>query len=336
MARGRKKAGHPQLNVFVTTGNASSDRAGVYNLSSGQRNYNASDFSIIWDTGASQTVTFSKEDFTTGIDYFTKPQNASGIASGLEILGKGMVRWDISMNDGTVYPIAIEALYCPKANCRLLCPQQFKKVLDNQSPSLGCIINIERGHIHFRHGKHQIFAEYDTQTNLPMSYGRTSGNLNLDMSVDEINACLTDHANQNLSKAQKELLRLHYRFGHIGMQRIQAAIRNGQIATTEEQKATHIAASKCDLPKCAACEFAIAKRRTLPGQHAQFVDDTTQGGTKHDKVFPGDQIAINHLVCSTKGRLFGSAGKTIDSSMYSQQSSWTWLPASFTLSSRSV
>ena len=68
MARGLKRAGHPQVNVFVTTANARSDRAGVYNLSSGQRNYNASDFSIIWDTGVSQTVTFSKEDFTTGID----------------------------------------------------------------------------------------------------------------------------------------------------------------------------------------------------------------------------------------------------------------------------
>jgi hypothetical protein len=186
--------------VFVTTANAKQERAGVYNLSSGQRNYNASDFSIIWDTGASQSVTFSKEDFTTGIDYFTRPQNATGIASGLEILGKGMVRWDISLNDGTVYPIAIEALYCPKANRRLLCPQQFKKTLDSQNPSLTCSINIEKGHIHFRHGQHQIFAEYDTQTNLPMSYGRTSGNLNLEMSVDEINACLTDQANQNLTK----------------------------------------------------------------------------------------------------------------------------------------
>jgi hypothetical protein len=120
MARCIKRVGRSELNVFVTTANAKTERTGVYNLSSGKRNYNASDFSIIWDTGASQTVTFSKEDFTTGIDYFTNPQSASGIASGLEILGKGMVRWDISLNDGSTYPIAIEALYCPKANRRLL------------------------------------------------------------------------------------------------------------------------------------------------------------------------------------------------------------------------
>jgi hypothetical protein len=94
-----------------------------------------------------------------------------------------------------------------------------------------------------------------------MSYGRTSRNLNLELSVDEINACLTDHANQNLTKAQKELLRLNYRFGHIGMQRIQSAIRNGQLATMQEQKVMHIAASKCDVPKCVACEFAKAKKQ---------------------------------------------------------------------------
>jgi GAG-pre-integrase domain len=178
-------------------------------------------------------------------------------------------------------------------------------------------MTIEDRHIHFKHGKHQIYAEYDMQNNLPISYGRTSGCLNLEMSVNEVNACLTDHANQNLSKAQKELLRLHYRFGHISMQRIQAVIRGGQLATTQEQKVTHIAASKCDVPKCAACEFAKAKRRTLPGQHAQVVDDLAQGATKHDKLFPGDQIAMDHFVCSTKGKLFGSAGKTVDSSMYS-------------------
>jgi hypothetical protein len=66
----------------------------------------------------------------------------------------------------------------------------------------------------FRDHFHKSFA-FKFQTNLPMSYGRTSGCLNLEMSVDEINVCLTDHANQNLSKAQKELLRLHYWFGHV-------------------------------------------------------------------------------------------------------------------------
>lgn len=304
------------FQVFVTTNNAKLERNGVYNMTSGKRRYSAADFGIIWDTGASQTVTFSKEDFTTGIDYYATPQNATGIAAGLEILGKGMVRWDISMNDGTVYPIAIEALYCPSANRRLLCPQQLKKFLSAQNSALSCTMSIENHHIRFQHGKHQIYAEYDTQTNLPMSYGRTSDCLNLELSVNEINACLTDHANQNLSKAQKELLRLHYRFGHISMQRIQTAIRGGQLATTQEQKVLHMAASKCDTPKCAACEFAKAKKRSLPGQHSRTVDDLAQGTTKHDKLFPGDQIAMDHFICSTRGRLFGSAGKTVESSMY--------------------
>jgi hypothetical protein len=121
------------FQVLVTTVNAKLERHGVYNLSSGKRKYSEADFSIIWDTGASNTITFCKEDFTMGIDYFANPHSATGIASGLEILGKGMVRWDISLNDGTTYPIVIEALYCPKANRRLLCPQQLKKVLDEQN-----------------------------------------------------------------------------------------------------------------------------------------------------------------------------------------------------------
>jgi uncharacterized metal-binding protein len=94
----------------------------------------------------------------------------------------------------------------------------------------------------------------------------------------------------NVSKAQKELLHLHYRFGHVNMQQIQAVMRGGQLATTQEHKAMHIAALKCNIPKCATCEFAKAKWRTLPGQHAQVVDNQAQGATKHDKLFPGDQI----------------------------------------------
>ena len=42
-----------------------------------------------------------------------------------------------------------------------------------------------------------------------------------------------------------------------------------------------------------------------------------QGVLKQDNLVPGQQIAMDHFICSTKGRLFTSRGKTADSEMFS-------------------
>jgi hypothetical protein len=41
------------------------------------------------------------------------------------------------------------------------------------------------------------------------------------------------------------------------------------------------------------------------------------GVLKQDDLYPGQRIAVDHFVCSTKGRLFTSRGKTSDSEMFS-------------------
>jgi hypothetical protein len=51
-------------------------------------------YPILWETGASGTLTFDKEDFVEEIERFKEPQQAVGIASGLSLLGKGKVRWN--------------------------------------------------------------------------------------------------------------------------------------------------------------------------------------------------------------------------------------------------
>jgi hypothetical protein len=49
-------------------------------------------YQILWDTGASKTLTFDQKDFIEGIEWFRNPQMAVGIAAGLKILGKGKIR----------------------------------------------------------------------------------------------------------------------------------------------------------------------------------------------------------------------------------------------------
>ena len=101
------------------------------------------------------------------------------------------------------------------------------------------------------------------------------------------------------------------------MRRIQSALQLGALATPQSQKAIQISSSKCAIPICAACQFGKGQRKPLPGKVKQSHDAETTGNTKKDKLFASDSVALDHFVCSQKGRLFGSAGKTADLSMYS-------------------
>ena len=138
-------------------------KPGVFNLSAGylQAVGEDDDFAIIWDTGASMAISFSKkEDFINGIDWFQRPSEASGIARGRQLLGKGMVRWQVCLNDGYTFVVEVEAYYCPQANRRLLSPQQLLQHLAdlNKTDHQGAKarVTLTANTLEFTHGKQQI------------------------------------------------------------------------------------------------------------------------------------------------------------------------------------
>jgi len=66
---------------------------------------------------------------------------------------------------------------------------------------------------------------------------------------------------------------------------------------------------------CAACQYGKQVRTTAAGNKTVRVQDT-EGSTSRGKLFPGDEICVDHFVCSTKGRLFSSQGRTSDYDMF--------------------
>ncbi len=228
--------------------------AEVYNISGGSIQDTSKLFQLIWDTGASHCITFCKEDFSGGISFYKEPKIATGLAQGLKILGEGQVNWEVQLNDGTMHVITLEAYYIPGANRRLLSPQQLLQHLHATNHQGQCRVELTADRLTFHQGSHQLYVEYDVANNLPVSYASKPMNEQLEMNVNELNACLTINQNANLSKAQKELLRNHFKFGHMDMQQIQEVLRTGALARSQDEKARHLAASKVeDLPKCAAC-----------------------------------------------------------------------------------
>ena len=69
------------------------------------------------------------------------------------------------------------------------------------------------------------------------------------------------------------------------------------------------------MPKCAACLFAKQNRRPTNAHSTHTVRDR-EGVLKADQLFPGQRVSVDHFVCSTKGRLFTSAGRSHPDQMY--------------------
>jgi hypothetical protein len=94
----------------------------------------------------------------------------------------------------------------------------------------------------------------------------------------------------NLSQVQQQLLRVHYRLGHLGMDRIQALARAGILPK-------HLA--PCPKPLCASCQLGKAHRSATP---------STGTPLDVDHLKPGDCVSVDQLESNTPGSVPTSQG----------------------------
>ena len=258
-------------------------------------------FSLIWDSGASMCITGDRRDFTGTI----QPLNGqvSGITNGLRIKGFGTVKWSLLDNQGKLRHLDLPAYYIPKAKQRLLSTSVFCKTypdcpiaISNKSWT------IQANPTDSTQGGIDIYI--NPVNNLP-----TTTCYRLD-SVKQIAAnfsetiTATHNDNFNLSEPQKELLRWHFKLGHVGMKTVQFIFRTGVLATSQSMRSLHTRAANLlnsDLPKCAACQFGRQTNRPVPGKTSRIIQDRA-GILSADQVEPGQRVFVDHFVCSTRGR----------------------------------
>ena len=269
---------------------------------------------IVVDSGASESVSHVRSD----LESFEprKSRVLKGLALGLAIEGEGMVKWLIPSTDGTMRTFFIRALYVPAANQRLLCPQSYLQQIKKSEPKNREHVKLTNlalsivGHSHLP----VVEIPFHAQSNLPVTLCFTEKGMQQQHLA--LNNCVTNSTNKNLDPSQKELLKWHFRLGHISMAAIQHLLGTGTLAHSDSMKNLHRRASKCDKPKCASCEFGKGKRRPTPGK-LEKVDRKNDGALTKEKLLPGQAVSVDHFICSTKGRLYTSAGKSADSKMYS-------------------
>jgi hypothetical protein len=123
-------------------------------------------------------------------------------------------------------------------------------------------------------------------------------------------------SNNNLTEAQKELLRWHQRLGHLAFKKVQHLMRTGVLSHTESTRQLHTAASKIvQPPKCAACLFGKQTVRSAPGSKSTIVRDRA-GILKAGNLLPGSEVSVDHFISSVRGRLFEGYDKGSEDSRY--------------------
>ena len=265
-------------------------------------------FPIIWDSGASTCVTFDKEDFLS-FNNTTNHKPMKSISGSHVVCGEGYVLWSIPDETGVLRNLKLKALYVPDCTVRLLSTEGLLQSYKGEK------IELQQGTLRLsgsksENGRNPITVRVHPLTNLPTSIAyRYNGCKTAAKSLNNVLSVVSS-SNVNLTDAEKELLRWHQRLGHISFKRVQALFRSGVLSHTEATRRLHTAASKITHPpKCAACQFGKQTCRPTPGRKTTVVHDRS-GILRHDNLLPGQCISVDHFVCSTKGRLFTSRGKT--------------------------
>ena len=289
-------------------------------------------FEVICDSGDSVSITNCKSDFIGPIGPAHKWKKLRGLAKGLKIEGEGHVLWKCKAKNGMLRALRVPALYVPDAPQRLLLAHNLLKFYPGETFTLtaegaelsGC--NQDGVEV-----KPPVFIPLDPKTGLPTAtmyqYSETGvvktrtphedPAFEAELELQANNAIAAVHnANINLTEAEKELMKWHYKLGHVSHRKIQFLMRSGILAHTASAKRLHTAAAKLkECPKCPACCFAKQCRRSTPGKKQSTVFDEV-GATKKEFHLPGQGVAVDHFVCSTKGRLFTSRGRESEENMY--------------------
>ena len=162
-------------------------------------------FRVLLDSGCSKTASPFQKDFVGTIVFYAEPLNFSGIGGDIKILGEGTVEYVFTADDGSLLPCRGKAFFVPQCPHRLICPQDFLHVEGH-----GLKFSTESGP-----GKSStlcceatgqtVTVGLDPGCNLPFALARRLCEINA--SLLALNGCILDVKNENLTGAQKDLLR---------------------------------------------------------------------------------------------------------------------------------
>ena len=272
-------------------------------------------FDVYWDSCASVCITNDAEDFCGPLQPMRKGSRVQQLKNGLAIAGKGHVLWTFQTTEGLLRTLKLPAYYVPDSKFKLMSTgstlQTYsgeKMVQDGAKMTLSGIQGDQ--------AKGAINAFYNPRNNLPRATAYRYQAL--PEAATALSSVLSSvhNDNVNLTDPEKELLRWHYRLGHIGLSWVRFLLQAGVLARSQQARELHRRCCKLRrFPKCAACQFGKQTRRPAPGMRSERVSDRVDA-LRHGDLLPGQKVSVDHFVCSTSGRLFSGFGKSLEKNMY--------------------
>ena len=243
---------------------------------------NDSSFDVIFDTGCTQSGTGFMEDFVPGtLKDLPHPLHMAGVAGGVEVTQRGIMKFEVVTDSGEIRSIESPAFLIPGFKCRLFSPQGYMRQMNDTNAKF----IVRSTHSIFSWGSRNkqttITIPYDVNTHLPTV--RAYHNALNTAKLLALKGCVTEEINQNLTNAQKLLLRVHFKLGHLGFTTVQWLGRQGWLGTLGAK----MGRSTLQIPKCAACQFGKQHRTPVPTQHIRH--DPT-GHLSKGKLEPGELI----------------------------------------------
>ena len=239
------------------------------------------------------------------------------VGSDIPIEGMGTVAWSVTDTTGSLRTLKLPALYAPSSKVRLLSTSSLLSAYPNESIHLMSGRLVLSGNPHAQAPTNSVVVLVNPNNNLAISDAQHSDTYatipaGMHAVIREVS-----ESNMNLTPPEREWLKWHQRLGHASFTTIQFLMRSGILGKSQRSKLLHTQVGKLvSPPRCAACQYAKAKRRSVPSQRTHSKIQPVSGGLKKDQLFPGQEVSVDHFVCSTLGRLYTGYGKSSESSMY--------------------
>ena len=306
---------------------------------------------IVLDTGASISCTPFASDFVTELE--TVNDELTGLNETIEVQGAGLIEWSIRDYFGRISVVRTRAYLVPSAHVRLFSPQTYFKENQSDPATKGrCEFDHQQIRLCTVDGNELVFP-FDCGNNLPymltsdsVMFAGTSMsqifNLQTTPMYDDARNLLLDQ-NYNLTRAQKELMLNHQRYGHAGFGWLQDLMRVtktnvGDPADPPFLPTREKGTSSCAHPKCASCLLARQQRKGA-GSSLTVNKPELEMAIRRDDLEPGDQVSTDQYVCGKPGRLPHTKGKERPSEQYhggtifyDHASSFIWISHQVTLS----
>jgi hypothetical protein len=198
---------------------------------------------VIVDTGCSVSASYCKDDFET-LNQLHCPVELVGVAGSSKVHYGETLCYDCIDSNGNIVTLRTFGYYSPDMTIRLFSPQAFFYGLEKHHGSF----TISWAKVFLSLGKHTIPCYIDKESFLPLlmcfhDADKTAHLLNANHN------CVSNDQNPNLSATQKQLLKFHYKLGHLGFQALQWLLSTGLLGPLG------IRCSRNDVtpPKCQAC-----------------------------------------------------------------------------------